>query len=127
MIELCVVVVFAQVGGVLNVISGSDRGLSQDVGEFCYGPITSTRRSSKDFVCRSGDFLDCCSMWDLGKFGCMEDTPTGCANDLPAIRLNFKKDPTSNSETIVSSDWIWTQAVHFRCQHPKLRPVHVVT
>ena len=43
------------------------------------------------------DFLDCCRIWHLGKFGSMGNTLTVCGCDLPTIINQNQNDPTSKS------------------------------
>ena len=49
------------------------------------------------------DFIDFGCVWHLGGFDSMESTPTGCADDLPAILGVFKNDPKSRSVNIFFS------------------------
>ena len=49
-----------------------------------------------DFIGKINDFLDFLIILHLGGFGCMENTPTVCAEDLPSFlakELNFQADP----------------------------------
>ena len=47
-------------------------------------------------------FFDFCRIWHQGGFGRMENTPTGHADDLPAILGISKNDPKSRSVNICS-------------------------
>ena len=43
------------------------------------------------------DVLDLWRIWQLGGFGCVENTPKGCADDYPTILGIYKNDPNSRS------------------------------
>ena len=62
--------------------------------------MLTTRRSSEGFlICLSKLYscLDFCEIWHLGGSGCMGNTPTACADNLPTILGFFKNDPKSRS------------------------------
>ena len=48
-------------------------------------------------------FLDVYPIWHLEGFGSMENTSTGCADDLPEILKSCKNDPKSRSVNILSA------------------------
>jgi len=50
-----------------------------------------------NFMVKIMSFLHFCRAWYLGGFGNMENTPTGCADDLLKIQRIFKNDPPSRS------------------------------
>ena len=53
-------------------------------------------------------FLIFAVIWHLGGFGCMGNTPTGCADDLPTILIIFKNDPKSRSVNIfLAADFLY--------------------
>ena len=70
------------------------------------------------------DFPDFCRIWHLGGFGCMENTPTGCADDLPTILEIFKKIPKieKRQHFFQRLDFAPNSINKFIYQ-PKLRPV----
>ena len=66
---------------------------------FHFKDCCSTRRCSKKclFFITFVVFSDVCRIWHSEGFGCMENTPTGCADDLPTILRILKNDPKSRS------------------------------
>ena len=66
-----------------------------------------------NFISRIIDFPDFCRIWHLGGFGRMENTPTGCADDLPTILGIFKNDPSLMMACFLRSRNIYELAYNF--------------
>ena len=62
----------------------------------------------------------------MGGFDCMENTPTGCADDLPSILAIFKNDPKSRSvNNSLQRPDLDPGSINDFFYQPKLRPVCV--
>jgi hypothetical protein len=77
----------------------------------------------RDFKLCFSNCVFCCCILNLEGFGCMGNTPTGRANDLPTMLAIFKSDPKSRSvNNLLQQLDLDPNSITNLFDQPKLRP-----